>query len=80
MREQEMPNEAAQERGEKTRAVSDALEHLGDEADPEALALYIHNAGGGIEVAVEEVAAIKSEILKRRVHPPVLEPLIANKA
>jgi hypothetical protein len=71
------PGESDRRSVEKTRAVSDALARLGDEADPEDLAEQVRVATG-IDVGVEEVASIKSEIMKGLSSPTTPASAVAD--
>jgi hypothetical protein len=62
------PGELPAEAVARSRAVSEALARLGDKADARALAEHVRSATG-LDLRVEEVAAIKRELLEKASGP-----------
>jgi hypothetical protein len=58
------PGELPAEAVAHARAVSEALARLGDKADERALAEHVRSATG-LDLRVEEVAAIRRELLEK---------------
>src|SRR5262245_48665723 len=63
------PGESPREAVSKTRAVGEVLTQLGHDADPREVAEQVR-AAYGIDLSVEEAAAIKHELLERARTPP----------
>jgi hypothetical protein len=62
------PGELPAEAVARARAISEALARLGDGADERALAAHVKSATG-LDLHIEEIAAIKRELIEKRKKP-----------